>query len=186
MNDTEKNDTISSYPSFSDREVGCNQIDMMDTYRSIVKENIAYEVLVHDGMWSTQELEEIVELIVEVMMLPDEMPVRIGGSEKMAAVIKSRFMKLTMMHITYVLNAANPVTSGPFKVKQLDVGQQLIVEPNEYYYGEQSEFSQITFLTIDEETALSYAQSGMLDVVKINPEYALEEITDMHLETCNF
>lgn len=79
--------------------------------------------------------------------------------------------------------AANPVTSGPFKVKQLDVGQQLIVEPNEYYYGEQSEFSQITFLTIDEETALSYAQSGMLDVVKINPEYALEEITDMHLET---
>lgn len=79
--------------------------------------------------------------------------------------------------------AAAPVASGPFKVKQLDVGQQLIVEPNEYYYGEQSSFDQITFLNIDEETALSYAQSGMLDVVKINPEYADEEAAGMHLET---
>lgn len=79
--------------------------------------------------------------------------------------------------------AADPVTSGPFKVKQLDVGQQLIVEPNEYYYGEPSPFAQITFLNIDEETALSYAQSGMLDVVKINPEYADEEAPGMHLET---
>lgn len=79
--------------------------------------------------------------------------------------------------------AANPVASGPFKVKQLDAGQQLIVEPNEYYYGDQSAFTQITFLNIDEETALSYAQSGTLDVVKINPEYAYEEVEGMHLET---
>lgn len=79
--------------------------------------------------------------------------------------------------------AAAPVASGPFKVKQLDVGQQLIVEPNEYYYGDQSPFSQITFLNIDEETALSYAQAGTLDVVKINPEYAKEEVENMHLET---
>lgn len=79
--------------------------------------------------------------------------------------------------------AANPVVSGPFKVKQLDVGQQLIVEPNAYYYGDQSGFKQITFLNIDQETALSYAQSGMLDVVKINPEYAYEEAEGMHLET---
>lgn len=79
--------------------------------------------------------------------------------------------------------AADPVVSGPFVVKQLDVGQQLIVEPNEYYYGEKSPFSQITFLNIDEETALSYAQSGEVDVIKINPEYAYEEVEGMHLET---
>lgn len=78
--------------------------------------------------------------------------------------------------------AANPIASGPFKVKQLDVGQQLIVEANEYYYGEKTPFSQITFLNIEEETALSYAQSGILDVVKINPEYAYEQVEGMHLE----
>lgn len=138
MNDTEKNDTISSYPSFSDREVGCNQIDMMDTYRSIVKENIAYEVLVHDGMWSTQELEEIVELIVEVMMLPDEMPVRIGGSEKMAAVIKSRFMKLTMMHITYVLNCfrSNTTKVGNIKAYILTSLYNSTMTMEHYYQAE--------------------------------------------------
>ncbi len=79
--------------------------------------------------------------------------------------------------------ASNPVVSGPFVVKQLDVGQQLIVEPNTYYYGEQSSFDQITFLNIDEETALTYAQSGIVDVIKINPEYAYEEVEGMHLET---
>lgn len=79
--------------------------------------------------------------------------------------------------------ASNPIASGPFKVKQLDIGQQLIVEPNEYYYGKRSQFEQITFLTIDDEVALSYAQSGILDVVKINPEYAYEQVNGMHLET---
>lgn len=138
INDTEKNDTISSYLSLSDREISHNQIDMMDTYRSIVKENIAYEVLVHDGMWGTQELEEIVELIVEVMMLPDEMPVRIGGSEKMAAVIKSRFMKLTMMHITYVLNClrSNTTKIGNIKSYILTALYNSTMTMEHYYQAE--------------------------------------------------
>jgi peptide/nickel transport system substrate-binding protein len=70
--------------------------------------------------------------------------------------------------------SANPIGTGPFKIKQLDVGQQLIVEPNEYYYGTKSQFKQITFLSIDEETALAAAKSGQLDLVMVNPEYARE------------
>ncbi len=79
--------------------------------------------------------------------------------------------------------AANPIGTGPFKVKQLDVGQQLIVEPNEYYYGTRSRFKQITFLSIDEETALAAAKSGQLDLVMVNPEYAKETVAGMHIET---
>ncbi len=78
--------------------------------------------------------------------------------------------------------ASNPVGTGPFKVKQLDVGQQLIVEPNEYYYGTKSQFKQITFLSIDEETALAAAKSGQLDLVMVNPEYAKETVDGMHIE----
>ena len=103
INDTEKNDTISSYLSFSEQGMKEDPMDMMDAYRGIVRRNISYDALVHDAVYSQEQLDELVELIVEVMMLPDEMPVRIAGSEKLAAVIKSRFMKLTMMHITYVL-----------------------------------------------------------------------------------
>ncbi|BCJ93838.1 ABC transporter substrate-binding protein [Anaerocolumna cellulosilytica] len=79
--------------------------------------------------------------------------------------------------------ASNPIGTGPFKVKQLDVGQQLIVEPNEYYYGTKSQFKQITFLNIDEETALAAAKSGQLDLVMVNPEYAKETVEGMHIET---
>jgi peptide/nickel transport system substrate-binding protein len=79
--------------------------------------------------------------------------------------------------------ARNPIGTGPFKVKQLDVNQQLIVEPNEYYYGIKSPFKQITFLNIDEQAALAAAKSGQLDVVMVSPEYAKESVKGMHLET---
>lgn len=79
--------------------------------------------------------------------------------------------------------ASNPIGTGPFRVKQLDVGQQLIVEPNEHYYGAQSPFLQITFLSIDEEAALAAAKSGQLDVVMVNPEYAAEHVDGMHIES---
>lgn len=78
---------------------------------------------------------------------------------------------------------SNPIGTGPFKVKQLDVGQQLIIEPNEYYYGTKSQFKQITFLSIDEKTALAAAKSGQLDVVMVNPEYAKESVEGMYIET---
>lgn len=77
---------------------------------------------------------------------------------------------------------SNPIGTGPFKVKQLDIGQQLIVEPNEYYYGNQSQFKQITFLSIDEETALAAAKSGQLDLVMVNPEYAKETVKGMNMQ----
>lgn len=79
--------------------------------------------------------------------------------------------------------STNPIGTGPFKLKQLDVGQQLIIEPNEYYYGTQSQFKQITFLSIDEEAALAAAKSGQLDIVMVNPEYANEAVDGMHIET---
>ncbi|PRR73785.1 ABC transporter substrate-binding protein [Clostridium thermopalmarium] len=78
--------------------------------------------------------------------------------------------------------ADNPIGSGPFKVAQLDKGQQLILVPNEYYYGEKSKFKKITILELDEDAALASAKSGQLDVVMINPEYAKEKVKGMHLE----
>jgi peptide/nickel transport system substrate-binding protein len=77
----------------------------------------------------------------------------------------------------------NPVGTGPFKLKQIDVNQQLIIEPNEYYYGKKPEFTKITLLNIDEQRALAAAKSGELDVIMVNPEFALEKIDGFHLET---
>jgi hypothetical protein len=47
-------------------------------------------------------VDELVELIVEVMMMPDKWSVRIAGEDKPVALVKNRFMKLTYSHIEYV------------------------------------------------------------------------------------
>lgn len=77
----------------------------------------------------------------------------------------------------------NPVGTGPFKMKQWDKGQQVILEPNEHYYGTKSAFKQITLVFIDGETALTHAQSGRLDVVMVQPEYAKSAVKGMTLQT---
>ena len=77
----------------------------------------------------------------------------------------------------------NPVGTGPFRLLQWDPSQQMIIEPNEYYYGTQSSFKRITFVFIDTETALANAMSGQYDVVMVNPEYALEQVDGMSLQT---
>ena len=77
----------------------------------------------------------------------------------------------------------NPVGSGPFRLLQWDKGQQIIIEPNEHYYGTKSPFRQITLVFIDGETALANAQSGRLDVVMVQPEYATAMVPGMSLQT---
>ena len=77
----------------------------------------------------------------------------------------------------------NPIGSGPFKMVKYEPGQQLIVEPNPQYYGKKSQFKRITFLFLSNETALAHAQSGKLDVVMVQPEYAKEKVAGMHLVT---
>lgn len=62
----------------------------------------------------------------------------------------------------------NPIGSGPFKLVEWKVGQQLIVEPNEYYIGEKVPFKKITFLFFkDQDQALATAKSGDCDVIRI-------------------
>ncbi len=76
-----------------------------------------------------------------------------------------------------------PVGTGPFKLDQWDAGQQIIISPNEHYYGTISPFKQITLLFLEGETALSNAQSGTMDVVMVQPEYAKSTVAGMTLET---
>jgi len=137
MNDTEKNDTISSYPSFKER-TKMDMMELMDTYRNIVRENISYEALVHDGLCNMEELEELVELIVEVLILPDEFMLRIGGTEKTAAVVKSRFLKLTMTHIEYVMNCIHNTTTkvGNIKAYLLTTLYNATMTIEHYYQAE--------------------------------------------------
>ena len=73
----------------------------------------------------------------------------------------------------------NPIGTGPWKVVQYDANQQIIVEPNEYYYEGEPSIDRITLVYMDSEAALSAAHSGQLDVVMVGANYAFESVAGM-------
>ncbi|MDO4260810.1 MAG: ABC transporter substrate-binding protein [Eubacteriales bacterium] len=74
-----------------------------------------------------------------------------------------------------------PVGTGAWKVVQYDTNQQIILEPNEYYFGEAPAISKVTLVYMDSDAAFAAAQSGQLDVVMVGSSYAKEEVPGMEL-----
>ena len=72
-----------------------------------------------------------------------------------------------------------PIGTGPWKIIQYDPNQQIIVEPNEYYYDGIPSINRVTLVYMDSDAALSAAQSGQLDVVMVSPNYVSETVEGM-------
>ena len=72
-------------------------IEEMKIYRELIQERIEYKY--HEQ----EDVDELVELMVEVMMMPDDSTIRIAGVDKPVALVKNRFMKLNYSQIEYVL-----------------------------------------------------------------------------------
>lgn len=114
INNTDFNeiDSIQSYlsPSAGEvRPVGEDVIERMETYRALIQENIDYECFLDRR--EKEDVDELIELMVEILMMPDDSVVRIGGADKPVSVVKSRFLKLTYSHIEYVLFSLHRNTS---------------------------------------------------------------------------
>ena len=86
-------------------------MDRIDTYKGVVKKNINYICFENDWCYDIKLVDELVDLIVETMTLPDSAIVRIGGVEKNATIVKSQFMKLKKAHIEYVINCLKKNTT---------------------------------------------------------------------------
>ena len=114
INKTDFNETdpIQSYQSLTVDEVYPVEEDVMEkmeTYRALIQDNIDYECFLDKR--EREEVDELVELMVEILMLPDDRVVRIAGADKPVSVVKSRFLKLTYSHIEYVLFSLHRNTS---------------------------------------------------------------------------
>lgn len=108
-NKTDPNDTDSIHLSIHPP----GEIDGMEEmgrYRETIRENIDYACFV-DRYHRPDMVDEIVELMADVMALPDDSMVRIAGVERPVTVVKSRFMELDQMHIEYVLDCLQKNTS---------------------------------------------------------------------------
>lgn len=111
---------------------GYDAIRQMDDYRQVIRKNIDYEY------HAREEVDELVELMVEVMVLPDDSVVRVAGTDKPAAVVKNRFMKLDFSHIEYVLSAlhGNTTKVGNIKAYLLTTLYNAPLTINNYYNAE--------------------------------------------------
>ena len=101
-NDTERNKT-DSIPSYlinqTDNDIrdGMGAMEEMSIYRQLIQDHIEYQC------HKQKEVDDLVELMVEVMMMPDNSMIRIAGVDKPVSIVKNRFMKISYSHIEYVL-----------------------------------------------------------------------------------
>ena len=141
INNTDFNETdsIQSYLSPSAGEVcpvGEDVIERMETYRALIQENIDYECFLDRR--EKEDVDELIELMVEILMMPDDSVVRIGGADKPVSVVKSRFLKLTYSHIEYVLFSLHRNTSKVANIRAylLTTLYNSSMTMNHYYQAE--------------------------------------------------
>ena len=75
-----------------------------------------------------------------------------------------------------------PIGTGAYKVAQYDRNQQIILEVNEYYFGEKPEIEKVTLVYMDSAAAFAAAKSNKLDIVMVGAGYVEEEIPGMSVQ----
>ena len=131
----ETDDSIPSYPVISSEQRIPEKKDVireMEAYRETIRGRIEYQL--HNG----PEVDELVELMVEVMMMPDDAVIKIGGIDKPAALIKNRFMQISYSHIEYVLFSLQKNTTkvGNIKAYLLTTLYNATMTISNYYHAE--------------------------------------------------
>lgn len=93
-----------------------DQIDVMETYRDMIRNNIGYATF---SAAEKGKVDDLVNLMVETLMLQDSenKTIRIAGEKKPVSVVKSVFLNLDMSHIRYVLESLNNTTSHITNIK---------------------------------------------------------------------
>ena len=122
-----------SYPITSNNFLKKKDVmEEMRAYREVIHKNIDYQY------HAKEDVDELVELMIEVMMMPEDSMIRIAGVEKPVALVKSRFMKLNYSHIEYVLFCLNRNTTkvGNIKAYVLTALYNAPATINSYYQAE--------------------------------------------------
>ncbi len=127
---------IPSYPSIHEGSV--DVMDRMEACRDVIRENISYSCFEDERYHRRQEVDELIELMIEVLMMPDDAVLRIAGEDKPAAIVKSRFMKLNQGHMEYIMSCltANTKKVGNIRAYLLTVLYNATLTVNNYYTAE--------------------------------------------------
>ena len=86
-------------------------------YREIIKDNIDYDILLHDNKYDKDRIDEILDLILETVCTARK-TLRIAGDDYPAELVKSKFLKLNSSHIEFVLDCMKQNTTKVRNIKQ--------------------------------------------------------------------
>ena len=114
INNTDSNKTDISNPIFSIKDK--NGYDR-GTYEKIIKKNIEYDILLKKDSINTNDLDEIVELMVDTVCSKKEY-IRVGGDNKPREVVKGQLLKLDSEHIEYCMECLQNNTTDVRNVRQ--------------------------------------------------------------------
>ena len=89
----------------------------VEIYREIIKDNIDYDILIHDNRFDKDRIDEIVDLILETVCTARK-TLRIAGDDFPAELVKSKFLKLDSSHIEFVLDCMKQNTTKVRNIKQ--------------------------------------------------------------------
>ena len=88
-----------------------------ESYRALVLANIEYDCLTQKPEIDSEQLDEIVEIMVDTICSTQK-SIRISGSDYAAEVVKSRLLKLESHHIEYVLGCMADNTTCVRNIKK--------------------------------------------------------------------
>ncbi len=117
-NNTDSNNTEYSniYPSFPSAD-GNEEMEVRENYRLYFRRQFDYGLLILDHRYPSEDIDEIIELLVEVCC-SHQKRLRVAGDWKAAEVVKSQLMKLEAGHIQYVLDSIRKNTTDVKNMKQ--------------------------------------------------------------------
>ena len=96
---------------------GKDRMDEYHAYREYFEKQCELENLLEANPYHADMIGEILELLVDTCCSRRSL-IRIGGEDKPAQIVKSRFMKLDSEHIQYVLNCFTENTTKIRNIKQ--------------------------------------------------------------------
>ena len=89
----------------------------MDSYRELIRDNIEYDILLHNKPYEKDRLDEIVELMTETVYSKRRY-IRIAGNDFPAESVKSRLLKVNSEHIQFVFDCLDKNTTEVRNIKQ--------------------------------------------------------------------
>ena len=123
INHTEINDTDLSIPPLtppprrrSAKTDDRDRMEKMDVYREIIRENIEYDVLVHDNPHYADVIDGYVELMVDTVC-GNSPTVRVSKQDMPTEVVRNRFLKIGREHIEYVMDCMKQNTTRIGNIK---------------------------------------------------------------------